>query len=108
MLGNFVSGLGTQAALIALPYRVYVETRSALLTGLLGARRARTARRDGTARRHATLFPVLAISVYGAGASGTGLLFASVSAGAVVAALTARRLDHVRRLGIVTIAAVWV
>jgi MFS family permease len=52
------------------------------------------------------LFPVLAISVYGAGASGTGLLFASVSAGAVVAALTTRWLDHVRRLGIVTIVAV--
>jgi MFS family permease len=54
------------------------------------------------------LFPVLAISVYGAGASGTGLLFASVSAGAVVAALTTRWLDHVRRLGIVTIVAVCV
>ena len=52
------------------------------------------------------LFPVLAISVYGAGASGTGLLFASVSAGAVVAALTTRWLDHVRRLGLVTIGAV--
>src|SRR4051812_6098072 len=37
ILGNFVSGLGTQAALVALPYQVYVETRSALLTGLLGA-----------------------------------------------------------------------
>jgi MFS family permease len=52
------------------------------------------------------LFPVLAVSVYGAGASGTGLLFASVSAGAAVAALTTRWLDHVRRLGLVTIAAV--
>lgn len=54
------------------------------------------------------LFPVLAISVYGAGASGTGLLFASVSAGAVVAALTTRWLDHVRKLGVVTIVAVCV
>jgi MFS family permease len=54
------------------------------------------------------LFPVLAISIYGAGASGTGLLFAAVSAGAVVAALTTRWLDHVRRLGVVTIAAVCV
>ena len=54
------------------------------------------------------LFPVLAISVYGAGASGTGLLFASVAAGGVVAALTTRWLDHVRRLGVVTIAAVCV
>jgi MFS family permease len=52
------------------------------------------------------LFPVLAISVYGAGASGTGLLFAAVSAGAVVAALTTRWLDHARRLGVVTIVAV--
>jgi len=52
------------------------------------------------------LFPVLAVSVYGAGASGTGLLFAAVSAGAAVAALTTRWLDHVRRLGLVTIAAV--
>jgi MFS family permease len=52
------------------------------------------------------LFPVLAISVYGAGASGTGLLFASVSAGATVAALTTRWLDHVHRLGRVVIAAV--
>jgi MFS family permease len=35
--GNFVSGLGTQAALVALPYQLYVQTRSPLLTGLLGA-----------------------------------------------------------------------
>lgn len=37
VLGNFVSGLGTQAALVALPYQIYVQTRSPLLTGLLGA-----------------------------------------------------------------------
>ena len=37
VLGNFVSGLGTQAALVALPYQVYVQTESVLLTGLLGA-----------------------------------------------------------------------
>ncbi|MGI9097631.1 MAG: MFS transporter [Solirubrobacteraceae bacterium] len=37
VMGNFVSGLGTQAALVALPYQVYIQTRSALLTGLLGA-----------------------------------------------------------------------
>jgi MFS family permease len=52
------------------------------------------------------LFPVLAVSVYHAGASGTGLLVASVSAGATVAALTTRWLDHVRRLGLIVIAAV--
>jgi MFS family permease len=54
------------------------------------------------------LFPVLAVSVYHAGASGTGLMFAAVSAGAALAALTTRWLDHVRRLGLVTIAAVCV
>ena len=54
------------------------------------------------------LFPVLAVSVYGAGASGTGLLFASVSAGAAVAALTTGWLDSARRLGLITIAAVCV
>ncbi|MEY2516427.1 MAG: hypothetical protein QOJ89_3785 [bacterium] len=54
------------------------------------------------------LFPVLAVSVYGAGAAGTGLLFASVSAGAAVAALTTGWLDGARRLGLITIAAVCV
>ena len=52
------------------------------------------------------LFPVLAVSVYHAGAAGTGLLFASVSAGATVAALTTGWLSHVRRLGLITIGAV--
>ncbi|MGZ6694276.1 MAG: MFS transporter [Solirubrobacteraceae bacterium] len=36
-LGNVVSGLGTQAALVALPFQVYSQTQSAFLTGLLGA-----------------------------------------------------------------------
>src|SRR4051794_13224914 len=35
--GTVVSGLGTQATLVALPYQLYVETRSAFMTGLLGA-----------------------------------------------------------------------
>jgi len=52
------------------------------------------------------LFPVLAVSVYGAGASGTGLLYAAVSAGAVVAAFTAGWLRHARRLGRVVVWAV--
>jgi MFS family permease len=52
------------------------------------------------------LFPVLAVSVYHAGAAGTGLLYAAVSAGATVAALTTRWLEHVRRLGLITIGAV--
>ena len=46
------------------------------------------------------LFPVLAVSVYGAGAAGTGLLFASVSAGAAIAALTTGWLGSARRLGL--------
>jgi MFS family permease len=54
------------------------------------------------------LFPVLAVSVYGAGAAGTGLLFGAVAAGAAVAALTTGWLDSARRLGLVTIAAVCV
>ncbi len=37
LLGNFVTGLGTQATLVALPYQLYVETKSAFLVGLLGA-----------------------------------------------------------------------
>jgi MFS family permease len=52
------------------------------------------------------LFPVLAVSVYGAGAAGTGLLYAAVSAGATVAALTTGWLEHARRLGLVVIWAV--
>jgi len=52
------------------------------------------------------LFPVLALSVYDAGPTGTGLLYASVSAGAVVAALTTGWLEHARRLGMITIWAV--
>ena len=52
------------------------------------------------------LFPVLAVSVYGAGAAGTGALFAAVSAGATVAALTTGWLEHARRLGRVVIVAV--
>jgi MFS family permease len=54
------------------------------------------------------LFPVLAVTVYGAGAAGTGLLFAAVSAGATVAAFTTRWIEHVRRLGLIVIGAVTV
>jgi MFS family permease len=52
------------------------------------------------------LFPVLALSVYGAGAAGTGALYAAVSAGATVAALTTGWLTHARRLGRIVIWAV--
>jgi MFS family permease len=52
------------------------------------------------------LFPVLSIAVYGTGAAGTGVLFAAVSAGATVAALTTGWLGSARRLGRIVIAAV--
>jgi MFS family permease len=35
--GALITGLGTQATLVALPYQVFVLTNSAFLTGLLGA-----------------------------------------------------------------------
>jgi hypothetical protein len=34
---QLLTGLGTQAALVALPFQLYIQTRSAFLTGLLGA-----------------------------------------------------------------------
>jgi MFS family permease len=37
VLGNFISGMGTQATLVALPYQIYTVSHSALLVGLLGA-----------------------------------------------------------------------
>ena len=52
------------------------------------------------------LFPVLALTVYHAGAAGTGLLYAAVAAGATVAALTTGWLRHARRLGRIVIVAV--
>jgi MFS family permease len=55
------------------------------------------------------LFPVLSLSLYHAGASGTGFLFASVSAGATIAALTTGWLEHARWLGRIVLVsvAVW-
>jgi MFS family permease len=52
------------------------------------------------------LFPVLAVSVYHAGPEGTGLLYAAVSVGATVAALSTGWLAHARRLGLITLYAV--
>jgi len=54
------------------------------------------------------LFAVLSLTVYHAGAGGTGALYAAVSAGAVVAALTTGWLESAHRLGRITIAAVLV
>ncbi len=52
------------------------------------------------------LFPALAVGVYGAGAEGAGLLYAAVSAGATVAALTTGWLGSARRLGRIVVWAV--
>ena len=55
------------------------------------------------------LFAVLAVSVFHAGAAGTGALYAAVPAGATVAALLTGWINHARRLGLVVIwaVAVW-
>jgi MFS family permease len=55
------------------------------------------------------LFPVLSLTVFHAGASGTGALLAAVSAGATVAALTTGWLEHARWLGRIVLmsVAVW-
>ena len=50
MLGDFVTAIGTQAALVALPFQVYSLTHSAFLTGLLGA---------------VELFPLMAMALWG-------------------------------------------
>jgi MFS family permease len=52
------------------------------------------------------LFAALSVSIYHAGATGTGVLYASVSVGASVAALTTGWLTHARRLGVIVIWAV--
>ncbi|MEA2480401.1 MAG: hypothetical protein QOJ07_2323 [Thermoleophilaceae bacterium] len=48
--GSIVTGFGTQAALVALPYQVYVITKSPFLTGLLGL---------------VELFPLMTASLWG-------------------------------------------
>lgn len=52
------------------------------------------------------LFPVLALTVYGSGPAGTGLLYAAVAAGSTVAALTTGWLVKARFLGRIVLAAV--
>jgi MFS family permease len=52
------------------------------------------------------LFPALALTVYHAGATGVGLLYAALSAGATVAAFATGWLQHVRRLGRIVIFAI--
>jgi hypothetical protein len=52
------------------------------------------------------LFAVLSLSVYGAGARGTGFLYAAVAAGGTLAVLTSGWAAHARRLGRIVIYAV--
>ncbi|MDQ6605426.1 MAG: MFS transporter, partial [Actinomycetota bacterium] len=52
------------------------------------------------------LFAVLSLTVYHAGASGTGLLYAGVAAGGTLAVLTSGWIGHARRLGRIVIGAV--
>jgi hypothetical protein len=52
------------------------------------------------------LFAVLSLTVYDAGAAGTGLLYSAVSAGTLLAVATAGWLEHARRLGRIVIGAV--
>jgi MFS family permease len=52
------------------------------------------------------LFPVLALTIYHAGAAGTGLLYAAVAAGSTIAALTTGWMSHARRLGRIVLVAV--
>jgi MFS family permease len=52
------------------------------------------------------LFPVLSLTVYHAGAAGTGLLYAAVAAGATVGALTTGWMANARRLGRIALIAV--
>jgi MFS family permease len=54
------------------------------------------------------LFAVLSLTVYHAGASGTGLLYAGIAAGGTLAVLTSGWVLHARRLGRIVIGAVLV
>jgi Transmembrane secretion effector len=52
------------------------------------------------------LFAVLSLTVYHAGASGAGLMYSAVALGGTIAVLTSGWINHVRRLGLIVIAAV--
>jgi MFS family permease len=83
-LGSVVTGFGTQAALVALPYQVYVTTRSAFLTGLLGL---------------VELGPLIALSLFGGALADRFdrrrlLLMTQIALVAVALGLAATALDH--------------
>ncbi len=52
------------------------------------------------------LFPALSLTLYHAGATGVGLLYAALSFGATVSAFSTGWLNHVRRLGRIVVAAI--
>jgi MFS family permease len=52
------------------------------------------------------LFAVLSLTVYHAGASGAGLMYAAVALGGTVAVLTSGWITHAKRLGLIVIGAV--
>jgi MFS family permease len=52
------------------------------------------------------LFPALSLNLYHAGATGVGLLYAALSAGAMVAAFSTGWLTHARRLGRIVVFAI--
>jgi MFS family permease len=53
-----------------------------------------------------SLFAVLSLTVYHAGATGTGLMYAGLSAGGTIAVLTSGWISHARRLGRIVIVCV--
>jgi MFS family permease len=53
-----------------------------------------------------SMLPVLSLTVYHAGARGTGFLFAAMAVGGTVSVLTAGWIEHARRLGRIVIAVV--
>jgi MFS family permease len=55
-----------------------------------------------------SMFAVLSLTVYHAGTSGTGLLFAAIALGGTLSILTAGWIEHARRLGRITIGVVLV
>ncbi len=83
-LGSVITGFGTQAALVALPYQVYITTRSAFLTGLLGL---------------VELGPLIALSLFGGALADRFdrrrlLLMTQIALVAVALGLAATALDH--------------
>jgi Transmembrane secretion effector len=87
--GSLITGLGTQATLVALPYQVFVITGSAFLTGLLGA---------------AELGPLIVASLFGGALADRFdrrrmLMFCQFALVAIAAALAALRRPVRRRSG---------